>query len=102
MLDGISVQGAVALLAGLSPDQAEAVALRVIAGLETPDVARILGKSAGAVRVALHRGLKTLADDPAVRSLAARPATAPPPASGPMPASTAPRTPPFRTLEEVD
>ena len=72
VLDGMSVQGAVALLARLSPDQAEAVALRVIAGLETPDVARILGKSAGAVRVALHRGLRTLADDPAVRALAGR------------------------------
>jgi RNA polymerase sigma-70 factor, ECF subfamily len=70
VLDGMSVQRAVALLAGLSADQAEAVALRVIAGLETPDVAKILGKSAGAVRVALHRALKTLADDPSVRALA--------------------------------
>jgi RNA polymerase sigma-70 factor (ECF subfamily) len=72
VLDGLSVQGAIALLARLSPDQAEAVALRVIAGLDTPDVARILGKSAGAVRVALHRGLKSLATDPAVRALAGR------------------------------
>jgi RNA polymerase sigma-70 factor, ECF subfamily len=70
VLDGMSVQRALALLAGLSRDQAEAVALRVIAGLDTPDVATILGKSAGAVRVALHRGLKTLASDPAVRDLA--------------------------------
>jgi RNA polymerase sigma-70 factor, ECF subfamily len=73
VLDGLSVQGAVALLAELSRDQAEAVALRVIAGLDTPDVARILGKSAGAVRVALHRGLKTLASNPSVQALAARP-----------------------------
>src|ERR1700733_5207782 len=72
VLDGISVRRAVALLATLSRDQAEVVALLVIAGLETPDVARILGKSAGAVRVALHRGLKALADDPAVRALAGR------------------------------
>ena len=86
VLDGISVEGAVALLARLSPDQAEAVALRVIAGLETPDVAKILGKSAGAVRVALHRGLKALAGDPAVRALADRTG------SGSTP----------RTLEEVD
>ncbi len=64
------MQSAAALLGRLSPDQAEAVALRVIAGLGTPDVARILGKSPGAVRVALHRGLRTLADDPAVRALA--------------------------------
>ena len=66
VLDGLSVRQAVALLAVLSRDQAEVVALRVIAGLETPDVAKILGKSAGAVRVALHRGLKALAVDPAV------------------------------------
>jgi RNA polymerase sigma-70 factor, ECF subfamily len=102
VLDGISVQDAVALLARLSADQAEAVALRVIAGLETPDVARILGKSAGAVRVALHRGLKTLADDPAVRALAARPSGAGlPDGAGLKPGSTS-RTRPFRTLGEVD
>ena len=72
VLDGMSVQRAVALLAGLSRDQAEAVALRVIAGLDTPDVAKILGKSAGAVRVALHRGLKTLASNPSVQALCDR------------------------------
>ncbi len=98
VLEGISVQGAVALLARLSPDQAEAVALRVIAGLETPDVARILGKSAGAVRIALHRGLKTLADDPAVRALAA-PVV---PATGTTAKARSPKTQSFRTLEEVD
>jgi RNA polymerase sigma-70 factor (ECF subfamily) len=70
VLDGISVRQAVALLAGLSQDQAEAVALRVIAGLDTAAVASILGKSAGAVRVALHRGLRALAADPRVRALA--------------------------------
>jgi RNA polymerase sigma-70 factor, ECF subfamily len=75
VLEGMSVQGAVALLAQLSRDQAEAVALRVIAGLDTPDVAKILGKSTGAIRVALHRGLKALADDPSVRALAGRPSS---------------------------
>jgi RNA polymerase sigma-70 factor, ECF subfamily len=72
VLDGISAQLAVTLLRRLSPDQAEAVALRVLAGLDTPDVAKILGKSPGAVRIALHRGLRTLADDPEVRELALR------------------------------
>jgi RNA polymerase sigma-70 factor, ECF subfamily len=71
VLDGMSVRRAVAMLGGLSQDQAEAVALRVIAGLDTPAVASILGKSAGAVRVALHRGLRALAADPRVRALAA-------------------------------
>jgi RNA polymerase sigma-70 factor (ECF subfamily) len=70
VLEVLSARQAVAMLGVLSPDQAEAVALRVIAGLETPDVARILGKSAGAVRVALHRGLRALASDPSVRALA--------------------------------
>ncbi len=71
VLDGLSVSAAIGLLAGLSRDQAEAVALRVIAGLDTQAVAQVLGKSTGAVRVALHRGLRALAGDPAVRALAA-------------------------------
>jgi RNA polymerase sigma-70 factor (ECF subfamily) len=70
VLDGMSLRTAISLLAGLSQDQAEAVTLRVIAGLDTAAVADILGKSAGAVRVALHRGLRSLAADPAVQSLA--------------------------------
>jgi len=74
VLDSIITRKALALLTDLSPDQAEAVALRVIAGLDTPAVARILGKSTGAVRVALHRGLRALADDPRVQALAAAPA----------------------------
>ena len=71
VMDGMSARKAIAMLAGLPPDQAEAVALRVIAGLDTPRVATILGKSPGAVRVALHRGLRALAADPRVRALAA-------------------------------
>ena len=73
VLDSIVTRKALALLSDLSPDQAEAVALRVIAGLDTSAVARILGKSSGAVRVALHRGLRALADDPRVQALAADP-----------------------------
>jgi RNA polymerase sigma-70 factor, ECF subfamily len=37
------------------------VLLRVVVGLDAPDVARMLGKSPGAVRVAAHRGLPKLA-----------------------------------------
>lgn len=68
-LTQISTRRAVALVAQLPPDQAEVVALRVIAGLDTRDVARLLRKSPGAVRVALHRGLRTLSGDPRVRQL---------------------------------
>jgi RNA polymerase sigma-70 factor (ECF subfamily) len=69
VLYGLSTEQAVELVGGLSKDQAEVVALRVIAGLETDAVARMLGKSAGAVRVALHRGLKALAKNPRVRAI---------------------------------
>jgi Sigma-70, region 4 len=91
------MQAAIDLLAGLSQDQSEAVALRVIAGLETPVVASMLGKTEGAVRVALHRGLRALAADPAVQSLAARPGQPSPGQPSPgqpspgQPASTAGR-----------
>ncbi len=52
---------ALALIATLPPDQAEAVMLRVIVGLDAEAAAAVLGKRAGAVRTAAHRGLKTLA-----------------------------------------
>jgi RNA polymerase sigma-70 factor, ECF subfamily len=60
-LEAISVRAAVALVAKLPRDQAEIIMLRVVAGLEASDVARIVGKSPGAVRVAAHRGLRRLA-----------------------------------------
>jgi RNA polymerase sigma-70 factor (ECF subfamily) len=60
---------ALALIATLPADQAEAIMLRVIVGLDAEAAAAVLGKRAGAVRTAAHRGLKTLAkrltgDDP--------------------------------------
>lgn len=55
-------------VAALPPDQAELVMLRVVAGLDVATVAALVGKSPGAVRVAVHRALKTLAQDPTVRS----------------------------------
>ncbi len=65
----LSTRRAVALVAGLSKDQAEVVALRVIAGLDTAAVARMLRKTPGAVRVALHRGLRALSDDPRIQQI---------------------------------
>jgi RNA polymerase sigma-70 factor, ECF subfamily len=52
---------AVALVRTLPPDQAEVVMLRVVGGLDNAQVAAILGKSPGAVRVLSHRGLRRLA-----------------------------------------
>ena len=56
-----STRAALALLAELPTDQAEVVALRVLGGLEIAEVARIVGKRPGAVRVLAHRGLRRLA-----------------------------------------
>jgi RNA polymerase sigma-70 factor (ECF subfamily) len=50
-----------ALISALPPDQAEIIMLRVVAGLAAHDVAQLVGKSPGAVRVAAHRGLRRLA-----------------------------------------
>ena len=60
-LETLSTEHALALVAGLPRDQAEAVLLRVVVGLDGPAAARVLGKRPGAVRTAAHRGLKRLA-----------------------------------------
>jgi RNA polymerase sigma-70 factor (ECF subfamily) len=52
---------ALMLIAELPKDQAEIIMLRVMAGLDTNTVARIVGKTPGAVRVAAHRALRRLA-----------------------------------------
>jgi RNA polymerase sigma-70 factor (ECF subfamily) len=62
VLEAQSTRAALALLAELPPDQAEVVALRVLGGLEVAEVARVVGKRPGAVRVLAHRGLRRLAD----------------------------------------
>jgi RNA polymerase sigma-70 factor, ECF subfamily len=60
-LEHLSTQSAVALLSRLPRLQAEVILLRVVAGLDTESVARLVGRSPGAVRVASHRGLRMLA-----------------------------------------
>lgn len=60
-MENLSTVAAIGLLAGLPPLQAEVILLRVVAGLDTESVARLLHKSPGAVRVAAHRGLRKLA-----------------------------------------
>jgi RNA polymerase sigma-70 factor (ECF subfamily) len=56
-----STRAALVLIAELPHDQAEVVALRVVGGLDVAEVARIVGKRPGAVRVLAHRGLRRLA-----------------------------------------
>ena len=60
-LEAVSTRKVLELIASLPGDQAEIIMLRVVAGLEAREVARIVGKSPGAVRVAAHRGLRKLA-----------------------------------------
>jgi RNA polymerase sigma-70 factor (ECF subfamily) len=57
----LATETALALVATLPPDQAEAVSLRAIAGLDVADVAAIMNKRPGTVRVLAHRGLRELA-----------------------------------------
>lgn len=57
----VATSDALALIARLPRDQAEAVLLRVVLGLDAEGAARVLGKRAGSVRMASHRGLRRLA-----------------------------------------
>jgi len=77
--EAVSTDQALALIAALPRDQAEAVFLRVLIGLDAQTCGRILGKRAGAVRTAAYRGLRQLArrlDTPSVQRVtpAVRPA----------------------------
>jgi RNA polymerase sigma-70 factor (ECF subfamily) len=60
-VEAVSTEAAIALIATLPRDQAEAVLLRVVVGLDAESAGRVLGKRAGAVRTAAYRGLRRLA-----------------------------------------
>ncbi len=59
--DEEATKRALTLVRTLPQSQAEAILLRVVAGLDIAQVAGLLGKSPGAVRVLTHRGLRRLA-----------------------------------------
>jgi RNA polymerase sigma-70 factor (ECF subfamily) len=59
-LDLLATAAALDLIASLPPDQAEAVLLRAVVGLDAKAAGRVLGKRPGAVRTAAHRGLRSL------------------------------------------
>ncbi|MEV2244881.1 RNA polymerase sigma factor [Streptomyces sp. NPDC049970] len=61
-LESLGTGRAMSLIAQLPQDQAEAVVLRVVMGLDAKSAAEALGKRPGAVRTAAHRGLKRLAE----------------------------------------
>jgi RNA polymerase sigma-70 factor (ECF subfamily) len=60
-IEVMSTDAALALIAALPPDQAEAVVLAVVFGLDARSAGAVLGKRPSAVRTAVHRGLRTLA-----------------------------------------
>jgi RNA polymerase sigma-70 factor, ECF subfamily len=60
-LEQLSTRAVLAAIGSLPADQAEIIMLRVVAGLDAPSVAALVGKTPGAVRVAAHRGLRRLA-----------------------------------------
>ncbi len=61
VMDAASTEDALRLVRTLPASQAEVVLLRIMAGLPVAEVAAILGRSPGSVRVACHRGLENLA-----------------------------------------
>ena len=61
-LENMATRTALGFIASLPPMQAEVIMLRVVAGLGTETVARLLDRSPGAIRIAAHRGLHRLAD----------------------------------------
>jgi RNA polymerase sigma-70 factor (ECF subfamily) len=61
-MERVATREALAMVATLPADQAEAIVLRVVAGLGVDRVAVIMGKRPGTVRVLTHRGLRRLAE----------------------------------------
>ncbi|CAM5443970.1 RNA polymerase, sigma subunit, ECF family [Streptomyces sp. MnatMP-M77] len=61
-IEALDTDRTMSLIAQLPQDQAEAVVLRVVVGLDAKSAAQTLGKRPGAVRTAAHRGLKRLAE----------------------------------------
>ena len=59
-MEAISTEEALSLIASLPRDQAEAVLLRAVVGLDAKTAARVVGKRAGAIRTAAYRGLKNI------------------------------------------
>ena len=59
-IEAITTEEALSLIASLPRDQAEAVLLRAVVGLDAKSAAQVAGKRAGAIRTAAYRGLKTI------------------------------------------
>jgi len=60
-LENMATAAAITAISALPSLQAEVILLRVLAGLDTEAVGKLVGRSQGAVRIAAHRGLRRLA-----------------------------------------
>lgn len=87
-LDALATADALKRIAALPPVQAEAVLLTVVMELDAKAAGKVMGKRAGAVRVAAHRGLRRLAEQ-----LSAAQAEGTGPGSGPGPRPTSGKVP---------
>ena len=61
VLESLSTAHALAAIRSLPKEQAEAVLLRTVVGLDAKSAGKVLGKRPGAVRTAAYRGLQALA-----------------------------------------
>jgi RNA polymerase sigma-70 factor, ECF subfamily len=68
-MDALDTQAALTRIASLPPDQAEVLLLRVLGGLPTDQVAAIMDKPPGTIRVLQHRALQRLARDISVQTV---------------------------------
>jgi RNA polymerase sigma-70 factor, ECF subfamily len=66
--DRSGTEWALRMIRTLPTEQAEAVMLRVVAGLDVAGTAQVLRKRPGAVRIATMRGLRRLAEHPDVQA----------------------------------
>lgn len=87
-LESMGTEQAVRLIARLPREQAEAVLLRVVVGLDAPAAGRVLGKRPGAVRTATYRGLLRLQKELEQMSRQEEGRAAPRPAPGVTPRTT--------------
>jgi RNA polymerase sigma-70 factor, ECF subfamily len=99
-VEAIGTEAAIALIATLPPREAEAVLLRTVIGLDAESAGRVLGRRAGAVRTAAHRGLRRLAGMVGQQELS-RPGRAPS-AAVPLPRSGHPQATPAPHVEPAD
>jgi RNA polymerase sigma-70 factor (ECF subfamily) len=60
-IESVSTDEAIRLICSLPRDQAEAVLLRVVVGLDAATAGQVLGKRPGAIRTSSYRGLRRIA-----------------------------------------